>query len=547
MSRTDNSELRGLLAGWTEDLLSEQEQQRLAEILASDPAARDLYVRHMALHADLERGHLPAPAATVGRLPATSSKSARWRAAALTVLQWRIHPVRFATFILALTGVVWACFLAVVLPWWRAEQFVVAPPVAQSRSLVAAQLTDAVDCQWTDGDPPQLGTYIFRGRTLGLESGIAEFTFRDGVVAVLEGPAELVFEATDRATLKAGRLVARVESSPSSEESSGKSQPAFTVYTKMLAVEDLGTEFGVAASPGNDTEVRVFDGVVNVTFVGDTGENKGQQRRLVAGESLIVGPEGVLPPASIVAGQEFKRSVPAVAPAASRYRDRVLADKPVAFWPLRARGLSTGDDLAGGRRGTWTGRYFGNTGGPSRFDGQTSVMDVDYAESLNPDAFTLEARVRTDGSGKDFQTIISSRDDQLDPADGIRSRGYMLYVAPEGNLEFWTGQGAGWHELEGPFLWTDEWTHIAATFEPTDRDGAVIIGTKRLYVNGELSVEQADCRYAPHAARRHPLRIGAGQNESSPTYFFSGKICDVAVYGRVLDDRSIQKRLAPHD
>ena len=87
---------------------------------------------------------------------------------------------------------------------------------------------------------------------------------------MIEGPAEFFVgrkaedigaEKQDNSGyLKQGKLTARVET-PAAK--------GFTVETPTATFEDLGTEFGVRVREGGSASMRVFEGEVKVTTVGD--------------------------------------------------------------------------------------------------------------------------------------------------------------------------------------------------------------------------------------------------------------------------------------
>ncbi len=89
---------------------------------------------------------------------------------------------------------------------------------------------------------------------LELEDGVAEITFDCGARIVLEGPALLTIEASTRASLAIGRIVAHVP--PAAR--------GFTVVAPSVTVVDLGTEFGLDVDAAGTAEVQVFEGQVEL-------------------------------------------------------------------------------------------------------------------------------------------------------------------------------------------------------------------------------------------------------------------------------------------
>jgi hypothetical protein len=108
---------------------------------------------------------------------------------------------------------------------------------------------------------------------LRLAEGLATITFDNGARVMLEAPADLELVSAKRCVLHQGMLVARV--SPAAI--------GFTVETSAAKLVDLGTEFGVSASPAGETQVQVIEGIVDVQQ-----RKSGQTQRLTAGKTSRV-------------------------------------------------------------------------------------------------------------------------------------------------------------------------------------------------------------------------------------------------------------------
>jgi hypothetical protein len=85
--------------------------------------------------------------------------------------------------------------------------------------------------------------------------GAVEFTIRNGVVIVLEGPGDIELKDDMRAFLHGGSAVVRVP----------KGMSGFQLDTPSTDVLDLGTEFAVRVAPDLVTDVQVYDGAVVAT------------------------------------------------------------------------------------------------------------------------------------------------------------------------------------------------------------------------------------------------------------------------------------------
>lgn len=128
---------------------------------------------------------------------------------------------------------------------------------------IAARITGTRNCLWDPASPVGYGSPVYGGQRLHLRKGLAEITFDDGAVVVLEGPSEVVVDSQANASLQQGRLAATV---PLGAE-------GFTVETSRLKVVDLGTEFGVLTDPRGSTEVHVFNGEVRGHVLDDAGQS----------------------------------------------------------------------------------------------------------------------------------------------------------------------------------------------------------------------------------------------------------------------------------
>jgi hypothetical protein len=129
-----------------------------------------------------------------------------------------------------------------------------------------AHLAAAVSCRWgQDGGALEVGAGIEPGRTIVLESGLAEITFRDGAKGLLEGPATLQVGSGKSVFLKRGRFAATADV-PSAR--------GFEVLTPGMRYTDLGTEFGILVAKDGMQEVHVFRGKVTADEFRD-GEGQG--------------------------------------------------------------------------------------------------------------------------------------------------------------------------------------------------------------------------------------------------------------------------------
>jgi hypothetical protein len=133
-------------------------------------------------------------------------------------------------------------------------------------ALPIAHLIGTADCRWArNGAPLETGAGIEPGRTIVLESGLAEIVFRDGAMGILAGPATLQFGSEKSVFLRHGRFTVTVEV-PAAR--------GFEVLTPGMRYTDLGTEFGVFVARDGAQEMHVFRGKVTADEFRD-GEGEG--------------------------------------------------------------------------------------------------------------------------------------------------------------------------------------------------------------------------------------------------------------------------------
>jgi len=162
------------------------------------------------------------------------------------------------------------------------------------------------------------------GGTIKIDEGRLQIEFMGGAVLAITGPAELELLSPKSATLIRGTAVARVP-----ERARG-----FVLNSPGLAVVDLGTEFLVDVPPDGQSNVKVIDGEVELSILGDDG-NTWTNRRIGAMEEVTVA-GGIKTLKNV---EEAKADLPRVVslqPAqlniGESYVKSVLASNPVAYW-----------------------------------------------------------------------------------------------------------------------------------------------------------------------------------------------------------------------
>jgi hypothetical protein len=137
-----------------------------------------------------------------------------------------------------------------------------------------ATLVQAENCKWEGSDLPTAVDSRLGPGTLALVEGIATLRFKNGATVTLEAPTKMQILSAMHCRLIEGSLTAEVP------------EPAhgFTIDTPDIQVKDLGTRFGVTAGSVGNSQVRVFEGEVEIGGLAD-----GKPKRLTEGKGIHVG------------------------------------------------------------------------------------------------------------------------------------------------------------------------------------------------------------------------------------------------------------------
>jgi hypothetical protein len=232
-------EVRRLAQAHCDGTLSRADAARLSALLRDNPGNQRAFLELTAVHARLQAEFGPAAAPQVAR-PRS------------------VRKVRYVA-----GGLAAAAAVLVAVLVFRPEP----EPVA------VAVLTNSAAAQWHDGAARAPGTPLPAGR-VALDAGVAEIAFRDGTVAVVEGPAEIDLVSASAAFLHVGQVVVRAAAGG----------PGFALETPTARVAERGTECGVRVEAAGETILQVYDGEVLATGKGGGAETLGTGRAVrVAG------------------------------------------------------------------------------------------------------------------------------------------------------------------------------------------------------------------------------------------------------------------------
>lgn len=306
-NRFDDSlrRVRDLTTMLLEGGLSDAESQELANLLRGDAALQKWYVDHLILHGILELVHVKPlesePGAPVAACPSCGVQSdaelpllGEYRKESsssqnLTLFgafeDWLAQGASFlgkpAIFSILVAICLPAVLLAVLLTAIRSQHGVMEGGAIAKR---AAEVAQVHQCVWEEGgEALPVGGPLFPGQRLQLRRGLVKLTFANGADVILQGPGTLVVDDAGACSLEDGKLSAYVPSQAK----------GFRVHSGRVTVIDLGTEFGMQVGGKSDTEVYVFDGVVEASVADELGsaprsETSSEPRRLERDTALRV-------------------------------------------------------------------------------------------------------------------------------------------------------------------------------------------------------------------------------------------------------------------
>ena len=196
----------------------------------------------------------------------------------------------------------------------------------------------------------------------------------------------------------------------------------------------------------------------------------------------------------------------------------------VSYW--RADGHAT--DSADSNPGTLEGGatyVLGRYGKAFGFDGSGDYVEIGMPANLQmTNEFTLATWLYPTGSPS--EAIIINKENEYEVA---RTSTGEIKWAIRNTSPGWTWRSTG---VIAP---TNQWTHIAITY-----DGSAI----RTYENGTLAHTLAGSGALTPVANS-ALRLGARGGTGPATYFFPGRLDEVAICDRALSDNDVRQLLAP--
>ncbi|MFN7565032.1 MAG: hypothetical protein ACK5TH_24915, partial [Prosthecobacter sp.] len=200
---------------------TDAEIAELDRLLASDPALR----RRLIVETGIDAGLCEIARERASQPPVPVRRRSVW-------LSW--HPLAAAV-VVVLGGLV----------WW----------LMPGSSTELGTITQMMNVESSgEGAGLAVGQGLKAGRVM-LNRGAMEIRLSNGVTLLCEGPGELELLSPMRALLHSGQVVVRVP----------QNAIGFQMDAASARVVDLGTEFAMKAGPGLETDVQVFEGVVEAS------------------------------------------------------------------------------------------------------------------------------------------------------------------------------------------------------------------------------------------------------------------------------------------
>jgi len=375
----DQQRVEQLIAAQCNGSLSPAELDELQKIIAESPQARALYWEHMSIHAGLRWIH-SSKSECDKRLAdledlENSETSSREVALAQRVGSPSSSWVRWLPLAIAAT--------LLIAVWLNSSRDDGNPELAgetQTQRLAANRevlgtLTPlSADCRWSFGIPGEKNRQEFRiYDSLWLDRGAAELRLVNGTIAQLEAPLILELVSLDCARVLRGRVTIDV-----SESAKG-----MIVETAAAEIVDLGTIFSVDVTDFGNTDVVVFQGEVDVSYLQSQLKEgvKGIEstRRLRTGEAARVNENGTLSRIVNVRRTDFteKRIDACVM---KEVRDNVVRDQTMKYYEIVAGGMREDVEAFVDREYQWNG--VDKNGIPEY------LLGGDYVKTFNDDKVT---------------------------------------------------------------------------------------------------------------------------------------------------------------
>lgn len=160
------------------------------------------------------------------------------------------------------------------------------------------------------------------------------------------------------------------------------------------------------------------------------------------------------------------------------------------------------------------------------FDGVDDSVTIPY-NVKHSQILSIQFAVKVNATNVGYQTILTSAG--LGTSPGTFT-GYTFYVASDGTLQLFLGNGSNWVIAQGPAITAGVWTNIAAVY-----NGATQV---TLYVNGVAYTTATVNLQGNDAALKIPMKLG-GDEAGKSAAPFGGQIDELRLWGKQLTPAEI--------
>tara|TARA_Y100001960_G_C14775427_1_gene882849 strand:- start:3194 stop:4873 length:1680 start_codon:yes stop_codon:yes gene_type:complete len=550
MRKTENrfAELEILISKLHDGIANDEELRRIEDILSGDPDACEFYLDYteLCVQMDLELGARTPLEISNNATPIQISQSTSQFYKGQSTKQilspsWKPLP--------------WIAAAAVVLLFAGSLSFLINKRVSITPSEAKAVesetithdglaiLMESVGANFVDNgmQPTKTNGILYPGEII-LESGITAIEFYSGARVILEGPAILELTSENSAILREGRIRAQVP-----PQACG-----FSVSTPQIEVIDLGTEFGMnIEEDGHLTEVHCFSGLVDI-YEDAMSQNPKALRSLESGEAVRIQPNSIqkIPANSMAFISYSELAQTSLENSTMRHQkwqeliEEIRADEDIlALYTFEGQGprerslvnqVSFQSQFSHGAivGCRWTNGRWPSKGGLEF----KSPSDRVHFQSNEPyQTITLSTWVRLDAMPRRLTSLLSSSERSSNSMDwALTSKGQIT-------LKVQNDENKKMHSFtSSPILnrnMLGKWIHLASVFNSNEKKVSHYLNSREISEakfpkNGLTAIKFSNAEIGNSSIK--------SSNGRTPIRYFTGRIDELAIFGRSLTKNSIE-------
>jgi len=539
-------ELEILISKLHDGVATEEELRRIESILSGDPEACEFYLDYteLCVQMDLELGAKTPVEISNDAVPSQISQSTSQFYKGQSTKQilnpsWKPLP--------------WIAAAAVVLVFAGSLSFLINKRISVTPSEAQAAesgtithdglaiLMESVGANFVDNgmQPTKTNGILYPGEVI-LESGITAIEFYSGARVIIEGPA--IFELTSKnsAILREGRIRAQVP-----PQACG-----FSVSTPQIEVIDLGTEFGMAIEEdGHLTEVHCFSGSVDI-YNDRIKKNSKTLRSLESGEAVRIQPNSIqkVPANSMAFISYSELAQTSLENSTMRHQkwqkliEEMRADEDIlALYTFEGQGprerslVNQASFQNQFSHGAIVGCRWTNGRWPSKGGLEfKSPSDRVHFQSNDPyQTITLSAWIRLDAMPRRLTSLLSSSERSSNSMVwALTSKGQItLRVQDDENKKLQ-------HFKSSPILnrnMLGKWIHLASVFDANEKKVIHYLNSREIS-ESKFSGDVTSIKISNAEIGNSSIKSSDGK---TPIRYFTGRIDELAVFGRSLNKNSI--------